>query len=228
MMIRLNLLDESERPKTTQEIGVKPTKLTLGSSKIQKGIIWGSVGVAVVYVAFLGYYFIGVRAPLEKYRARNAENKKTLAQLKPRVQEANEAKKELEEIQKTVEQYDNFVLSKKRWAHILNVLSNELPEEILFERMTISDGNYTMKTKTDSGLVSVDKKCKILKIDIEVPEDHQGKISNYIKRLEKHRWLRERTFDVENTGMFLRKKKYTTSIQIYVKKFPGEEEEDQT
>ena len=89
-MIKLNLLDESEIPQDTRDLKMKP-KMSLGSSKVQKWLILGPVITGVVYLCFLGFYFIGVRGPVNKLKHDIAENNKLISQLKPKVKESQEA-----------------------------------------------------------------------------------------------------------------------------------------
>ncbi|MBN2143031.1 MAG: hypothetical protein JW774_00250 [Candidatus Aureabacteria bacterium] len=217
MIVKLNLLDESEIPKeTSSEMVSVEAVVTHAGGK--NWLIMGPAILAGIFLCYAFYYFFFVKMPLNKIRNEITVNENILSELKPQVAEAEEAAKKLDIIKNHVKEFEIFIHSKKSWSKILNVLSDEVPDEIIFTRITLSSGTYRKKNKTDAGLLTTKLESDILKIDMEVPEAAQNVIPVYLKKLKNHPWLKTVLFAIESGGLALREKNYATSFQLYFAK----------
>lgn len=221
-MIKLNLLDDAEIQKNLQQAGAAGISVAGGPKKINWFVL-GPCIAGVVYLIFILYYIFGIKAPLSDIKTEVLDTQAKLTQLKPKAAETQKLEKELNELKKYNFEFEKFLINKQNWAKILNLLSDELPDEILFKSMSITDFKYTKKTKTDKGLLTVQIPCQVLKIDIEVPQEFQSKVAAYEKKLKTHKWLSTRVINVESTGLVLiNEKNYSSSLKLY---FPKSQEE---
>ena len=223
-MIKLNLLDDAEIQKNIQQAGAAGIAVAGAPKKINWFIAGPSIA-ALLYVFFILYYIFGIKAPLSEIKTEMQDTQTKLMQLKPKAAETQKLEKELADLKAYNAEFENFLVNKQNWAKILNILSDELPDEIIFQNISISDFKYTKKTKTDKGLLTVQIPCQVLKIDIEVPQEFQSKVASYEKKLKTHKWLSSRVINVEITGLVLvNEKNYSSSLKLY---FPKSQEENQ-
>ena len=217
-MIKLNLMDEAEIARNLQQSGGFSVSSN-SASKRPNWFVMGPAIAAVLYLCFLGYYFVAIKGPLSEMVVEVQDCDKKLATLKPKAAETREIQKKLEDIKKVATEFEKFLNSKKNWAKVLNVLSDELPEEVVFEGLAISDGTYSKKVKSDKGLSTANLKCDILKVDISVSAEAQAKVSSYEKKLKTHPWLSSEVAGVESSGLVLvNEKYYSSSITLYFEK----------
>lgn len=217
-MIKLNLLDDAEIQKNLQQAGAAGISVVGGPKKINWFIL-GPCIAGVVYVIFILYYIFGIKAPLSDLKIEMNDSQSKLAQLKPKAAETQKLEKELLNLKTYNEEFEKFLFNKQNWAKILNILSDELPDEIVFQNISISDFKYTRKTKTDKGLLTVQIPCQVFKLDIEVPQEFQSKVAAYEKKLKSNKWLSEKVINIESTGLVLvNEKNYSSSLKVYFQK----------
>ena len=209
-MIQLNLLDEKDIPKDELDTPEK-------GKKKSKGVNWFVLGPCIgglLYILFMVYYFVGVKGPLgdvsDEYRSMQSE----FRGLEPKVKEHAELTSDLSKLQLHYAEFVEFRGSKKNWAKVLNILSNELPDEVVFASMNSKKGKIKRKEKTKKGLVTEVKEADILSIELKVPEQYQSKIAVYIKKLEKHDWLSKILLSVDGGDLSLREGVYNTRISL--------------
>lgn len=223
-MIKLNLLDDAEIQKNLQQAGAAGISV-VGAPKKINWFILGPAIAGVVYLIFILYYLFGIKAPLSELKIEMQDTQTKLTQLKPKAAETQKLENELKNLKVYNGEFENFLVNKQNWAKILNILSDELPEEIIFQNISITDFKYTKKTKTDKGLLTVQIPCQVFKIDIEVPQEFQSKVAAYEKKLKTHKWLSNAVINVESTGLVLiNEKNYSSSLKLY---FPKSQEEKQ-
>lgn len=183
-MIRINLLDESEIPKGGIETDTVKIVGSGGSEqqfkKILTGMIAGFAGVLLVYVL---YYFFSVGGALGDLELEFAANAKKVGELEPKVNEYAALSAELEKLQSVKKEFDAFTSAKIEWARFLNIVSDELPEEVLVKNISTVTKKYKLKRKTDEGLVTELVPAVAAVIQIQVSEEHQGRVNEFRKRL---------------------------------------------
>ena len=215
-MIKLNLLDENEIARGMQQAGAMGTQTSsVPSAKMPKAFLLAPIVAGVIYLGLLGYYFLEIKGPLGEIQNEYEECEKKISQLTPKVAEAEKSFKERDSLKKYAGEFENFILEKKNWSRILNILSDELPDEIVFASLNVSESNFSKKTKTDKGLLTVSLPCILLRVDLSVPEEFQSKISAYEKKLKSNSWLSQFMLGLETTGLMLNDKCYTSSLKIY-------------
>ncbi|EKD28570.1 MAG: hypothetical protein ACD_79C00274G0003 [uncultured bacterium] len=211
-MIKLNLLDEAA---LAQISGGRSSRKPL--TKVQKGLVIGGSSFGAIYLIILIYYFIGIKGPLKELSNQMQENQGTLTKLTPIVTEVQNVETELEKLKKISSQFDLFVNQKKNWSQILNILSDEIPDEMIFTSLKIGKGDFEIKKKTKTGLVKEKVPSIILTIGVEVTEDQQSKVSVYIKNLKKHSIFSTLIHEIESGGLQLRGNSYVTNLMLYLK-----------
>lgn len=217
-MIKINLIDAEELEKLKQvQKRSSAQSIQITSPKVKKGITIGVSVASLFYVMFILYFVFMVRKPLVDLKKELADTKSAVNQLKPGVEAVNELEKNISEIKKKTSEYDKFIEGRFNLARILNILSNELPDEIIFQQLTFSPKELVVKERTKNGLVTSKTDAMNLSLNISVPEEYQGKVSQYVRKLKENDQLSKKMIKIENTGLSLRNKSYTGNIEIFFK-----------
>jgi len=215
-MINLNLLNEKDIPSNPLS-SFSSNKETISSSgtKKNKWFVIAPLIAVVIYLGILAYYFFIVRAPLADLKEQIRSSKSSLAKLIPKAEEAVKKEEELQKLKLKLNEFEEFLLTKNNWSHILNILSNELMDEIVFNKMNIAPSFFNKKEKTKKGVIAKKVPTITLTLELEVPEEFSNKVSAYKKKLEHNKILKRILYKIEDTGLSARKNSYSTSFKLF-------------
>jgi Tfp pilus assembly protein PilN len=202
-MIRINLLDESKMSIQLNEASSSDEKTTsLQAPWFKSWLILGSSIAGFLWILYFGYYWFMIRSPLNTIVEELAIHQKTLDILKPEVAENEVLGKKKEEVKAECDEYEKFINSKKNWARVLNVLSDELPEEIVFKKLEVFVKPYQMKHRTAGGGLALDfVDCFVVEIEMEIREEFQAKVSAYMRKIQENPWIKAILVGIEDSGM---------------------------
>ncbi len=224
-MIRVNLLDETQIVKAfhqNPELDEQTIQWSLPWFK--NWIILGPLIAGFLLVLYLGYYRVAIHAPLNKVLENLAANQKVLDTLKPQIIENEALSKEWTIIKKEFDEYEKFLNTKKNWARVLNILSDELFDEIVFKKLEVTSRPYQKKRKTPGGGLVLDSiDCVVIGVEMDIPEDFQAKMSLYMKKIRENLWIKTFLVGMEDSGMNWNQsqKVFSTRMEMFfVKSFP--------
>jgi len=213
-MIRLNLLPENMIPKDAASEAESGSE-TKKAFRVNWFIL-GPVLAAVLYLIYLGVFFGMIRGPLGRTKADVLSIEKQMNALKPKVSETESLEKELEELNAKLTEFNLFLGAKKNWARVLNILSDTLPDEVVFSSVSLKKGSFRRKVRTEEGgLTAENVDTDLLSVKVHVDEDSQSRIPEYMKRLRNDKWMAQWLGGSANTGMALSRGKYVTQLELH-------------
>jgi hypothetical protein len=177
-------------------------KTTLGSPWFKNGLIFGTSIAGFLWILYFGYYWFMIHGPLNAMAEKLAICQKTLDVLTPEVAQNEVLNKKKVVLKAECDEYEKFIHSKKNWARVLNILSDELPDEILFKNLEMSVKPYRMKRKAVGGELALDfVDCFLVAIEMEIQEEFQAKVNAYMKKIQENPWIKTILAGVEDSGM---------------------------
>jgi len=214
-MINLNLLNEKDIPANLSSGKASVEKINYSGSKKNKLLIIIPLVSFVIYLGILAYYFFVVRAPLADLKDQIRSNKASLVKLTPQAEETVKKEDELKILKVTLNEFESFLFTKNSWAHVLNILSNEVMDEIIFNKMEVAPGFFSKKERTKTGVLKKKVPVIIMTLSLNIPEEFSNKISTYKKKLEHNKELKRVLYKIEDTGLSARKNSYSTSFKLF-------------